>query len=105
MTHWRSQVVDANTGKLECCGKVNYYMSGDTLYMNKPFGSVIIIFTYNKTHKMCINGDGNLFAVKKKKSGLWYAVIKKDIDTPKGCYVSIINPHCRGCDATLVKAS
>ena len=30
-------VVDANTGKLECCGKVNYYMSGDTLYMNKPF--------------------------------------------------------------------
>ena len=82
-----------NTHKYETLCSVNYYMSGDTVFVDKQYSFLGIQFSDNTTRKI-VQENALLF---RKKGNVWYTVIDNDKAKHIGnTYVSaIVFRDCR----------
>ena len=82
-----------NTHRYETLCSVHYYMSGDTVFVDKQYSFLGVQFSDNTTREI-VQEKPFLF---KKKGNLWYAVIDKDKAKHIGnSYVSaIVFRDCR----------
>ena len=82
-----------NTHRYETLCSVHYYMSGDTVFVDKQYSFLGVQFSDNATRKI-VQEKAFLFS---KKGNMWYAVIAKDKAKHIGnSYVSaIVFRDCR----------
>ena len=82
-----------NTHRYETLCSVHYYMSGDTVFVDKQYSFLGVQFSDNATREI-VQEKAFLFS---KKGNMWYAVINKDRTKHIGnSYVSaIVFRDCR----------
>lgn len=85
--------IDPRTGKIQTLGIVRYYTHKDTLFMDRRFSMVHVIYSNRKTGRVDTSGNGGAFVIhdNNRKGKWWYAIVSRSPElSKKDFYVSAI---------------
>ena len=80
----------ASSNKKDTLATVTYFVNGDTLFMDKQFSFVHLIYSSRQTGKMYIDGKSDSPIVKERKGKWWYVILRRSKALAADAYLTMV---------------
>ena len=83
-----TRCLSTSSSKMDTLATVRYFVNGDTLFMDKQFSFVHLIYSSRQTGKMYIDGKSDSPIVKERKGKWWYVILRRSKTLAADAYLS-----------------